>query len=1051
MVGGDDRRRRAGRAHHRGVRGAGHRLPGHGALRRAGPPAPARSRSSARARCTTAAARSRSTSARRRTPRRCPSWRSPPARAARVREVPITAAVPLRTVRGTLAELAELDPARRGCGCTCGSRPGPACARRCRSCCPGRWRSASTRSCCPTAGQRRPHRPARRPLAPASCSPTTWTAGGTPTTGVGELFDELLRGGRATDATAAAGPARLHRLPRTDHCGLHRRRLLRPGRADRLGQVHRARRDLLRPLRHGAALGRPAGIATRSPRRRPRPGSGWSSRRPAPGSWPPGWSAATARARSPPPTPGWSSCRPASTCPAGHRARARTTWARCWPARRPRWRRRCWTAVGLPYEQFTSCVVLPQGEFAEFLHAKPAERQQILVNLLGLHVYERRASGPTGRAGAGRGRSWRRSTRAARRAHRRRRRGAGRRAAAQVDAEPRARRRRRAAVPALAEAAAAAAREAAAELAELDAELAALAGGAAPAGVAEVGRRGRAPRGPRPTRRPTAVPRPRSARRSCAASWPAAGDQTALRRLLDAHAERDRLAAEADDGPARRWPRREASTTRRSAALGRGPGGGRAGRAPRWRRRPGDEAAQTADRAGTLRAHLVAGEPCPVCEQPVPRCRRCRPSSAVAAATARRQGRAGRDRGRQRAVRRAGRGGARAGPGAGRGAAPSTTSCAARLAELDAAARRRAAADGAARRTGAIAARRGSALDEAGGAVRAAREAARRARAAPDARRGAAARRLAGLRPGPRRAGPARPAAGRPRRPGRRLAALAGWAGPRRPTGGAGRPGRGGRRGGRGRGARPSAVAAARRAASPPPGCRVRPTTRPHRQAAVAAVERADGRPRAACWSAREQAERAARAAGRPRAGGPGGQGARPAPAGRQVRALAAGRGARRAGRRRLADPARAVRRAVRPGPRQGRVLRRRPPRRRAAPRRAHAVRRGDVPGVAGPGAGAVRAARRVVDRGGQPGVDHAGRGLRHAGRGHPGHGRRHAGEPGRPGRPDGRRGHPRAGAGRTDPGPVRGEPGRPRPPTSSGRWREDRACERRSRTADDW
>src|SRR4051794_33223934 len=45
--------------------------------------------------------------------------------------------------------------------------------------------------------------------------------------------------------------------------------------------------------------------------------------------------------------------------------------------------------VGLPYEQFSTCVLLPQGAFAEFLHAKPAQRQQILVNLLGLSVYER--------------------------------------------------------------------------------------------------------------------------------------------------------------------------------------------------------------------------------------------------------------------------------------------------------------------------------------------------------------------------------------------------------------------------------------------------------------------------------------------------------------------------------------------------------------------------------------------------------------------------------------------------------------------------------------
>ena len=33
-------------------------------------------------------------------------------------------------------------------------------------------------------------------------------------------------------------------------------------------------------------------------------------------------------------------------------------------------------------------MILPQGQFADFLHAKPATRQQILVNLLGLHVYE---------------------------------------------------------------------------------------------------------------------------------------------------------------------------------------------------------------------------------------------------------------------------------------------------------------------------------------------------------------------------------------------------------------------------------------------------------------------------------------------------------------------------------------------------------------------------------------------------------------------------------------------------------------------------------------
>jgi DNA repair protein SbcC/Rad50 len=44
--------------------------------------------------------------------------------------------------------------------------------------------------------------------------------------------------------------------------------------------------------------------------------------------------------------------------------------------------------VGLSFEHFTKCVVLPQGEFARFLHDKPADRQDMLVRLLNLGVYE---------------------------------------------------------------------------------------------------------------------------------------------------------------------------------------------------------------------------------------------------------------------------------------------------------------------------------------------------------------------------------------------------------------------------------------------------------------------------------------------------------------------------------------------------------------------------------------------------------------------------------------------------------------------------------------
>ncbi|WP_248963994.1 AAA family ATPase [Sphaerisporangium perillae] len=44
--------------------------------------------------------------------------------------------------------------------------------------------------------------------------------------------------------------------------------------------------------------------------------------------------------------------------------------------------------TGLEYKFFTQCVVLPQGRFAEFLHAQPRERQDLLVQLLGAEVYD---------------------------------------------------------------------------------------------------------------------------------------------------------------------------------------------------------------------------------------------------------------------------------------------------------------------------------------------------------------------------------------------------------------------------------------------------------------------------------------------------------------------------------------------------------------------------------------------------------------------------------------------------------------------------------------
>ncbi|MBW3602853.1 MAG: SMC family ATPase [Actinobacteria bacterium] len=54
--------------------------------------------------------------------------------------------------------------------------------------------------------------------------------------------------------------------------------------------------------------------------------------------------------------------------------------------------------LGLPFDHFTTCVVLPQGAFARFLHETPSRRQDLLVRLLDLGVYERVARDAGARA-----------------------------------------------------------------------------------------------------------------------------------------------------------------------------------------------------------------------------------------------------------------------------------------------------------------------------------------------------------------------------------------------------------------------------------------------------------------------------------------------------------------------------------------------------------------------------------------------------------------------------------------------------------------------------
>jgi exonuclease SbcC len=45
--------------------------------------------------------------------------------------------------------------------------------------------------------------------------------------------------------------------------------------------------------------------------------------------------------------------------------------------------------LGLDFDQFTTCVLLPQNEFARFLHDRPSDRQELLTALLDLGIYDR--------------------------------------------------------------------------------------------------------------------------------------------------------------------------------------------------------------------------------------------------------------------------------------------------------------------------------------------------------------------------------------------------------------------------------------------------------------------------------------------------------------------------------------------------------------------------------------------------------------------------------------------------------------------------------------
>ncbi|MFI5928140.1 AAA family ATPase [Micromonospora sp. NPDC051543] len=286
-------------------------------------------------------------------------------------------------------------------------------------------------------------------------------------------------------------------------------------------------------------------------------------------------------------------------------------------------------AVGLPYEQFTSCVVLPQGQFADFLHAKPATRQQILVNLLGLGVYEDVQKRATARAAQAEAKLDAVDQVLAGLT------GVDDEAVAEADAlVERMVELAGAVTGAMPELAAARgrAREAAAALTALDDELSVLSAVRAPRGVAEVARAVAAARAEADAAA-TAVSLAEEREEKLRGELAGAGDESALRLQLRAYDDRDRLTGEADTVRAAVRTADEEHTTAVAALAAARAEAERADAELEAAFRAHEEAKAT-DLAVGLRAHLHPGGPCPVCEQPVARVPAVPADSAVAAATA---------------------------------------------------------------------------------------------------------------------------------------------------------------------------------------------------------------------------------------------------------------------------------------------------------------------------------------------------------------------------------------------------------------------------------
>jgi exonuclease SbcC len=261
--------------------------------------------------------------------------------------------------------------------------------------------------------------------------------------------------------------------------------------------------------------------------------------------------------------------------------------------------------LGLSYDHFTTCVVLPQGDFQRFLHQKPSGRQDLLVELLDLGIYEQMMKLAKARAtAAANRRDYVTSELDKLAAYTPHQREVIETEIAELeklvvvidDALP--------AIDALTARSAAAAAEARAAAERADA----LAAVEVPDDVAELAERLRGATDVLDEAR-RHEERARAAVRAATGMLDGLGDRSALDAALRAHEAR---ATEAG-----RVPRGEAKVAEAAGAEQAAVAALDAARTAHQAARTALEDARRSDRAREFAAHLVVGEPCPVCLQQV--------------------------------------------------------------------------------------------------------------------------------------------------------------------------------------------------------------------------------------------------------------------------------------------------------------------------------------------------------------------------------------------------------------------------------------------------